>query len=416
MEILIKGVFIHDRGGLYDNSRRDILINKGIIQKIGKRVSSTSAKVIEGNNLHCSLGWMDIGTQLGEPGYEHRESTDTLSRAALRGGYTHLVSLPTTIPVVQTASDLRYLKTLWNDYPQEILPLAAMSKNIEGSEITEMIDLARHGAAGFSDGLRDIDSTGLLLRAVQYALPLDLPILIFNHDSSLSRGGQIHEGEHSIRLGLKGIPSISESNRVYRNISVTQYAESKIVLHGISSAQSLEAITAAENSFMATVPYLNLVRNDSDLNSFSSDLKVMPPLRNKGDQKKLWSAMKKGEIQAIVSNHVPYEGEKKNLEFPYASFGASGIETCFAAVAEKSNSSELKKVVWALSQGPRKIMNQPIKHIVKNENIDLTVWDMERTWTFVETNSKSRNNPYLGNTFSHQVLGIVSKGRFHKAI
>ena len=179
MDLLIKKAVIIDKDKSLNGETKDILISKGRIQKIAKNISSPNAKKIESPNLHCSIGWCDIGTHLGEPGYEQRETTDSICEAASAGGYTTLIPFPVTEPIIQSASDLKYLKSVFSNKIQDVYPIAALSKNTTGTELTEMRDLEAHGAVAFGDGLHSVNSAGLMMKALQYASASKCPIIDF---------------------------------------------------------------------------------------------------------------------------------------------------------------------------------------------------------------------------------------------
>ncbi len=415
MDILIKKALIYDDSKKLHGERKNILISKGIIKSISNNIASKDSKIIESDNLHCSIGWMDIGTHLGEPGYEFRETTNSLCEAATFGGYTAIAPFPSTQPIIQSASDIRYLKDLFSDKIQEIYPIAAISQNLKGEDLTEMKDLIFHGAIAFGDGLHGIQSGGLLLRALQYTSDEMVPIIDHPVDLSLIDGGQMHEGDVSITMGLKGIPSISEGVQVSRNIALSRYANARLIFHAVSSKKSLQFIqqeTKKGTDLKVTVSYMNLVSEHSDLEGFNVNYKVIPPIRSKSDQNALIEGIKKGRIDSIISNHLPLEVEQKMLEFPYATPGAIGLETCFAALSSKYRSSELENIIHALSIGPRRILNIPTPAIRTGVKANLTLFDPDIEWTYDSQKSISSNSPFLGKKFKGKVVGIIN-GTLH---
>ncbi|NNF36626.1 MAG: amidohydrolase family protein [Saprospiraceae bacterium] len=416
MDILIKKALIHDPSLKHHGQRKDILISKGIIKSIAKNISSSNILLIEGDNLHCSIGWCDIGTHLGEPGYEHRDTTQTLSDSASKGGYTGIAPFPNTIPVIQSAADLKYIKSLFGSKIQDLYPIAAISKDLKGNDLTEIKDLIHHGAFALSDGLQGVQSSGLLLRALQYTSSEKIPIIDHAFDVSLTDGGQMHEGSVSISLGMKGIPSIAESIQVLRNCKLAKYSDATLIAHAISTKKSLQFIQDAkkkQTNIYSTVSYLNLVADHNMVEGFDSNFKVTPPLRLPSDSKDLFTAVKKGRIDAIISNHVPLESEKKFLEFPYATPGAIGLETCFSALNSKYGENNLDVIINALSVGPRRILNIPIPSIKTGAKANLTIFDPDMDWTYEKTASLSDNSPYKGDSFKGKPIAIINGSRFH---
>lgn len=416
MEILLKNALIIDERSSHHGKRKDILIAKGKIQSIANNISSSKAKKIKSDNLHISIGWMDIGTHLGEPGYEQRETTTTLANAAMAGGYTAIAPFPNTVPVIETPSDITYLKEHFKNFVLDIHPIVALSNGTEGKELTEMRDLVHHGAIAFSDGLKGTSSAGLLLRGMHYIADLNIPVIDVPEDSSLANGGQMHEGEMSVTLGLKGIPDIAESMQVQRDITLHSYTGGKLILHNISGKKACQIIADAQKdnvNLKATTPYLNLITNHEKLAGFNVNYKVFPPLKEENDRVMLIEALKKGNIQAIVSNHRPLEIEKKMLEFPYATPGTTGLETCFPALNTFFKGKHLEIIVRSLSVGPRQILNLTVPEIKTGELANITFFDPDIEWVFNDSQSLSKNNPFLGQTFTGKVIGTILGGKMN---
>lgn len=413
MDILIKKAKIIAPGDKNHGKVRDILITKGVIEKIATSITSTKAKIVESKNLHVSVGWMDIGTHIGEPGLEHRETIASASRAAARGGYTDIVVMPTVDPVVDSMSQVSYIQNKQPSNGTRIHVIGAVSKSAKGEDLTEMIDMAASGAIAFGDGLRSIQDSGMMMRALMYSKAVNMPVINYSIDKSLAHEGQIHEGEVSVSLGMQGVPALAEHTAIQRDIHLTKYAESNLILHCISSKDSIDMIKSAkanEANISATVPYLNLLHTDEDLVNFDANLKVKPPIRSKSDQKALIKGIRKQSIAAIVTNHVPLEQEQKKLEFSYAGFGAIGLETCFAAVhSELTDDLELDHIISALTTGPREILQLHVPHIQSGASACLTLFDPSVEWTYESKTSQSlsANSPYEGKVFTGKVIATV---------
>ncbi len=414
MELLIKNVTIIRPGNRKKSSKKDIYIKNGIIQKIGSKLSIEGIKVVESNDLHVSPGWFDVGTQIGEPGFEHRETIDSVAKAAAKGGFTGIACFPNTNPVVDTKSAVHFIKSNSSRYATTFYPIAALSAGVKGTDITEMIDLHQNGAIGFSDGSSSVQNSGILLRALQYVKSFGGCVLQKSIDEKIANHGQVHEGDVSIQLGLSGVPSIAETSSLQKDLELNRYAESKIIFHTISSEGSCKVIKAAKKNkdrVFATVSYLNLIENDEVLLNFDSNFKVDPPLRSSKDQNALIKAVKDDTIDAICSNHVPLEEERKKLEFSYADQGAIGLQTLFPAIyTALSSKLSLNDLVKKLSLGPRRLFGLPEISIKAGEKAELTLFDPSLSWTFdkKDNQSKSNNSPYLGRTFDGKVLGIIN--------
>jgi dihydroorotase len=389
----------------------DLFISKGTISEIGKNLKVDKAKVVSSPNLHCSIGWMDIGTHLGDPGFEYRETTDSLCAAASAGGYTAIAPFPTTMPIVQSASEMQYLKNLFDKKLQDLIPIAALSQGKKGKDITEMRDLIANGCRGFTDGLVGQESSGLLLRALQYIQDTDAIVIDFPYSDSLAFNGQIHEGETSLLLGLSGIPEIAESIPLHRTLEIVKYVGTRILIHGVSAIESLSILKKASKSIdklFTTVPYLNLITTEKDLQDFNANLKALPPIRNKRAARKLLKALKEDQITAIISNHCPLEEEKKMVEFVYAEPGATGLETCYAGLNTHLGEKTMLDLIPKMSIGPRSIFQLDVPILEVGEKANLTLFDPSVNWTYNNPKSLSQNNPFLGTELRGKVIGVIN--------
>ncbi len=419
MKYLIKDCKIVDKRSKLNGKRVDILVEKGKIANIGKNLNNDKAKVIKGKNLCASIGWMDIGTHLGEPGYEHRETFESLTEAALAGGYTDLVTMPQSIPAIQSKAQIKNLILTGQSMGVDIHPLGALSNDLNGDNITEFVDMHHGGAVGFTDGLKPVAKGGLILRALQYVKSFDGVILHHPTDESISNGDLIHEGSISTSMGMKGSPSLAEELTVYRDIQLNSYAESKLCLHMISAADSISIIKnqkKKDQNVTSGVSYLNLIKTHEDLTDFDSNLKVKPILRSTKDRKALQKGLLDDTIDYISSNHVPLEIEKKHLEYPYASHGAIGLETTFAALnTYVASSVDLDTIIEKLTTGPRSIFNIEMPSIAVGEVAKLTIFDPSIEWTYEEQSIKStsNNSPFIGDTFTGKVKATVNGSKVY---
>ena len=413
METLVKNVTLVHQPSEYHLKKVDILIENGIIAKIGHNLSSKKSTIVSGNNLHCTIGLCDIGTHSGEPGFEHRETIDSLTKAALKGGFTSLVIFPGTKPITQNKSQIRYLINHTDRNNVQILPVGALSKDINGQDLAEIFDMREAGAVAFGDGLVSVQDSGLLSRALQYASTTDKLIIHHPDDHTLSSGGEMHEGETSTLLGMKGQPSISEIHAVQRDILLLEYNNGRLLIHAISAKESIHEIKSAKKKSLkvfCSVPYTNLIFTDTTLMDFDQNLKVTPPLRSEKDRKALINGLKDDTIDCIISNHIPLDEEVKNLEFPYSESGASGIETCFVAcLSYLKDELSIEKIVEKLTVNPRKILHLTVPKIIEGERADLCVFDTDISWTYEKSDicSKSNNNPFLGKKFTSKVIYTV---------
>ncbi len=419
--LLIKNAIIIDSGSKLNGKKRDILIREGLIQSIKVNIDQAKAKVWDLSGACVSIGWMDIGTEVCDPGFEHREDLLSVSNAAAKGGYTAIACLPNTSPTVHSKSEVNYILNNTAGGLVDFLPIGAISKNCEGKDITEIYDMHHAGAVAFSDGKHTIQHSGVMMRALQYVKAFDG--LIINHpsDETIAGSGQMHEGMVSTSLGMKGIAAISEELMVQRDLYLAEYADSRLHLLNVSSGRSIELIKLAQSkgqSVTASVPALNLIFDDEALSSFDANYKVLPPLRSKQDIKVLRKALKSGILDVITSNHTPLDKESKELEFPYADFGIIGLETTFALLNTHliDSTFNLEALISILANNPRKLLRTEVPKIEEGTSANLTVFDPDVVWTFdlKDIQSKSKNTPFVGTEFRGKVLGIVNNGNFRR--
>lgn len=415
MQIFLQNITIWENSGPSQEAS-DMFINNGIIEAIGQDL-----KVPEGvevvRDVVVSPGWMDLGVQVGEPGWEVAEDLKSVAKAAAHGGFTGIAAHPNTFPVRQGKSDILFLKQNAPKGPVEMIPLGAVSVDCAGKDLTEMIEMHQFGALGFTDGLRSIQDAGLMMRALQYVKAFDGLILNQPFDASIAHDGLVHEGFISTSLGLKGIPALSEEMMVNRDIELVKYTGSRLHISGVSSAGAVALIREAKAQGVrvtASVPVLNLIYTVDQLSQFDSTYKVVPPLREKGDQEALWEGLKDGTLDGIMSNHVPVELEKKKLEFPYASFGASTIESVYPLLNTLSpvDIAPEEWVQW-LSTAPRKILGLPTVAIEVGKSANLTLLDplgktLQSPSRFY---SKSKNIPALNESLQGRVAGVIHQNR-----
>jgi dihydroorotase len=414
MDILLKQVKLIDKRSTFHKKKVDILIEKGIISKINKSIKAPAkTKIWAEKNTHVSIGWFDIGTQLGEPGFEQRETIESATRAAIKGGYTGIACFPNTNPVLDQQSSVSFIINKANTQPIDIYPIGAVSKSCDGKEIAEMVDMHHAGAIAFSDGDHPLHHSGILLRALEYSKSFNGLIINKPANKEIQSNGLIHEGEISIQLGMSGIPSIAESLTVHRDCELCAYANGRLLIHSISAKESLKEIKSYKKKGLhidASISYLNLVYTDKELTGFDANLKVLPPLRSESDRKALLKALSNGEVNVITSNHQPIEPELKEKEFFYSPFGAIGLQTSFSAVNTYcKNDIELETIINALSAGPRSVLGLDIPQISVGSVANLTLFDPKEKWVFSKDKNQSNsvNSPFINHEFVGKVQGII---------
>ena len=379
-----------------------ILIDEnGKIKAVGKKVTKENApkdcKIIDCKGNISIPGIVDMRVFVGEPGFEYKENFRTLSEAALSGGVTSVVTMPNTMPVIDNGSILDFTKRRAKDKSQiKIYPLATLTKNLEGNEMSEFGLLGIIGAIGFTDGIKCVQNNRVMDKIFNYSKNLNSLIIQFPQDNELSADGAINEGDISTRLGLKGIPDIAEKIIIERDLSLLELYKNRYHISTISSKTSLPVIETYKKKgleFTTGVSINNLSLNENDIGDFRTFLKLSPPLRTENDRLALIDAIKNGLIDVIVSDHKPEDEESKRLPFQQAATGASGIETLLSLTLElyHNQSCELKTLIMTLTCNPAKILNINAGNLSIGADADIAVVNLDKPWVIEKEKIKSKS-------------------------
>ncbi len=389
---------------------RDILIKKGIIEKIGAKIESPSnTKVVDLENLHVSLGWFDSGVSFGEPGFEERETIANGLFVAGKSGFTDIVLNPNTQPVPDTSSNVVFLKERGLGKPTNIHPLGTLTKNAEGIDLAELFDMKNAGAVAYYDFKKQISNANLLKIALLYAQNFGGLVFSFPQDGSIKGNGVVHEGEVSTILGLKGIPALAEELQIARDLFILEYTGGKLHIPTISTAGSVKLIANAKKKGLdvsCSVAIHNLFFTDETLKGFDTHFKVSPPLRTKSDNKALIKGLKEGTIDFVTTDHIPMDVEHKRVEFDNAKNGSLGLESAFGSL---NTLFELDETISFLTQGRTRFGVKPPK-LEEGAEANLTLFNPEGSTTFMDKDilSTSKNSMYLDAELKGKVYGIIN--------
>ena len=386
---------LSEKGGLIVNE-------EGQIEAVGKKVNKNNIpsreKYIDLKENYIFPGIVDMRVFVGEPGYEYKENFRTLSNAALSGGVTSVVTMPNTNPVIDNVSMVDFLKRRGRDKSKiNIFPTASLTKNLEGTNMTEFGLLQKKGIIGFTDGLKTIQNSRLMSRIMNSAA--DLKSLIMQHaeDSDLAKYGMVNDGIISTKLGLQGIPDIAEKIIIERDLTLLEEYKCRYHISQISSAKSVDIIRNKKQNlkFSCGVSINNLSLNENDIGNFRTFLKLSPPLRKEEDRLSLVEGLNKKVIDIIVSDHKPEDEEQKRLTFAQAASGSSGIETLLALSLElyHNESIKLETIIQALTSNPAKILKINKGNLDIGNDADFCIVDINKPWIVKKDNlvSKSKN-------------------------
>lgn len=424
MNIRILNALVCDPTSPHHNQVVHISIEDGKITAVKSTKSKSTDSVkksteIDVKGQQVSPGWMDLRMALRDPGFEFKESLQSASAAAMAGGFTTVGCLPVTNPPIHSKSEVSYILNASKHLPVSFIPYGCISHHREGKELAELYDMFQTGAPAFTDGNKPVSQAGLMMRALLYSRTFGGLIMSHAEDLSLSASGRMHEGLVSTRIGVKGIPSISEELMIERDLELANYCESAIHFSHISSKGSVERIRKAKKRGIPVtcdVSIAHLCFTEEQLADFNSMYKVNPPLRSKDDRKALWDGLWDGTIDCIVTDHQPENKENKEVEFEYASQGMINLQTAFSLYCMfKPKSFQTEHFIQAAAIRPREIIKQPSCSIKEGNEANLTFFMPEEKWNYtLQTNrSQSENHPLLGQTLTGKAVGIFSKGKYY---
>jgi dihydroorotase len=411
--LLIKNGSVYCYKNKINGERLDILISDGKIAKVGKNLNY-ECEVIDANGMFVFPGLIDMHVHLREPGFENKETIETGTKAAAKGGITTIVAMANTNPPISLPEVyIDVVERIKKKSVVNVLQSATITKNMEGKEITEMGLFKELGCITFSDDGKPVYDARIMQKALVYARNFDVLILEHPEDVSLSSGGVINEGVKSLELGVQGIPNSSESTAVARDILLAKESESKLHLQHISTKESVELIRWAKsmgiNVTCEVTPHHLILTEDDILGHLDTNKKMNPPLRTEEDRKSLIEALKDGIVDVIATDHAPHTKFEKSLTLQEAPFGTIGLETALPIVFTKlvkEGILDFMELIKVFSFNPSKILGLSQKgHISEGADADIVIFDPGKKYVINEEFfvSKGKNSCFLG----FEVYGVV---------
>jgi len=400
---------------------RDLLVEDGRIAGLepAGTIPAEGRQVIEARGLVVTPGLIDMHVHLREPGEEYKETIETGSAAAARGGFTAVACMPNTKPVNDTSAVTRFILDQAEKHGRaRVYPVGAISQGSLGEILSEYGDLKETGCVAVSDDGRPVMNALLMRRALEYARTFDLLVISHAEDLNLRGDGVMHEGEVSVRLGLKGIPAAAEEIMIYRDIRLARLTGARLHIAHVSTAGSVAIIREAKMSEIGvtaeTAPHYFSLTDDA-VAGFDTNAKVNPPLRSEWDRQAILEGLADGTLDAIASDHAPHSVLEKDVEFAAAAFGLIGLETSLGLSLKLVHEGvlTLSQVIMKMSTSPARILGIPGGALAPGAPADITLIDPNKEWTVDagQFASKSRNCPFQGWKLKGRAVGTILGGK-----
>ncbi len=410
--LVIRGARVIDPGSGLDGAF-DVTVEEGVIAAVTPVTEAARGLVL-------APAFVDPHVHLRVPGREDEETIASGTAAAAAGGYCAILAMPNTDPVVDSAAVLGAL--IEQAREDAVIPtgfMASISKGLRGDELAEMAELARLGAAAFTDDGRPVVSAGLMQRALQYSGVTGRILALHEEEPTLSRDGQMHDGTVSAELGLAGWPSVAESVMIERDCTLAAYEQRALHIMHLSARESVSAVRAAQArgvAVSAEVSPHHLCLTDDSVRTLDTNRKMNPPLRSEDDRQALLEGLRDGTIGCIATDHAPHARHEKDVPFEEAPFGVTGLETAFASLFTflvEPGELELGLVLERMSAGPARVFGLPVPRIEEGAPANLVLLDLEAPWRVRADafKSKSVNSWLLGQTLRGAIVKTIAGGR-----
>lgn len=419
MKLLIKNGIVIDPANDIEE-KLDIFINNGLISRIGKNITDKDAKIIDAKGCIVTPGFIDMHTHLREPGFEYKETIESGSKAAAKGGFTTICCMPNTNPPIDDQAMVEFINMKSKQIGLvDVLPIGTITKAREGKELAPIGELYRAGAVAISDDGDCVINSEIIRRALQYTQMFDIPIIEHCEDISLTSEGVMNEGYYSTLLGLKGIPAASEEIMVARDILLAKDFGGRLHIAHVSTEGSVEIIRWGKKlgvNVTAEVTPHHFTLDDSMLQTYDTNYKMKPPLRSKTDIKAIKKGLKDGTIDVIATDHAPHAELDKHVEFNIAADGIIGLETAFPLIISELVNNKvlnLKEAIAKITINPAKILKLKKGTLTEGEIADIVIANLEKEILITEDffASRSSNSPFIGMKLKGSIEKVIKNGK-----
>lgn len=416
--LLIHGARVVDPSSDLDKVA-DILILDGRISRVEKDIRAEGVASLDARGLVACPGFLDMHVHLREPGQEYKETIATGTRAAVAGGFTAVACMANTDPPNDAVPVTQAIVRIAAEHGAcRVWPIAAVTKGMEGKELTEFGALRNAGAVALSDDGRPIADAALMRRALEYAGMFDMPVIDHAEDPSLAAGGQVNEGWVATRLGLRGIPAAAEDSHVARDIMLAEMTGSAVHVAHISTAGAVELVRHAKKKGLRVTceaaPH-HFILDEEAVGDYDTAAKMKPPLRSHADVKALLRGLHDGTIDCIATDHAPHHADEKDCPFDQAAFGIVGLETAVSLSLHHlvhEGVVTLPRLVALMSWSPARILSVPGGSLASGHPGDVTLLDLGRELV-VEPGafeSKGRCTPFDGMKLKGRAVATIVGG------
>lgn len=420
MRIVVQnGTIIDPANGL--EADLDLVIEEGVIRELGPPGSfaSVEAKRIDASGCVVAPGLIDMHVHLREPGYEYKETVLTGTQAAVTGGFTAVACMANTNPVNDNGAVTRFIvEQARSAGLARVFPVGALSKGLHGEELAEIGEMVDAGAVAISDDGRPVMDANLMRRALEYCSMFDVPISVHEEDLGLSSGSSMNEGPTSVRLGIRGVPSVAEEVMVARDIALARLTGGRVHIAHISTRRAVDSVRQAKAEGVAVTAEVaphHFTLTEEAVEGYNTNAKMSPPLRLADDVAAMKAGLRDGTIDAIATDHAPHHRDEKEVEFDQAAHGVTGLETALPLTLHlvQDGVLSLSEAIQKLTVNPARILGLPYGTLSVGRPADLTIFDTRARWRLdpLASRSRSQNTPFAGWELTGKVRLTMVDGR-----